>query len=157
MVIGTEDNYSRLMNVADRPSIYCGYHTVDYNSTTTEQLSKQGWKTILELQQKRRADAINDMKEAVGQGKVLTDLQEIYVAAIDGRGDLLIVHEGFSQPVLMTGERTFETITDANQPNAIDDITNNIAWEILSKKGQVIFTSQDEIKDLGNIVLKTRY
>ena len=87
----------------------------------------------------------------------MTDLQEIFQAALDGRGDLLMVHQDFSQAVLMTGDRTFELIDDRTTPNAIDDITSNIAWEVLSKKGKVFFTSQEEIKELGNIVLKTRY
>jgi hypothetical protein len=93
----------------------------------------------------------------VGQGNVLTDLQEIYQASIDGRGDLLIVHQDFAQSVLMTGDRTFELATDTAKPNVIDDITSTIAWGVLSKNGRVFFTMQDEIKDLGEIVLKTRY
>jgi hypothetical protein len=46
---------------------------------------------------------------------------------------------------------------DGSTPGAIDDIVSKIAWEVMSKKGNVLFTSQDEIKELGNIVLKTRY
>lgn len=97
------------------------------------------------------------MQDAVANGKTLTDLQEIYQAAIDGRGELLIIHQNFSQAVLMKDDRTFDLIEDITIQNAIDDITNNIAWEVLSKKGTVYFTSQEEIKELGEIVLKTRY
>ncbi len=97
------------------------------------------------------------MQEAIVQSKVLADLQEIYQASIDGRGDLLIVHQDFSQAVAMKDERTFDLVDDLATTNAIDDITSMIAWEVISKKGRVVFTSQDEIKDLGKIVLKTRY
>ncbi|MCC5612475.1 hypothetical protein LC612_38715, partial [Nostoc sp. CHAB 5834] len=112
---------------------------------------------IESLQQQRRTDAIVEMKEAVAQGNVITDLQEIYQASIDGRGELLIVHQDFSQPVLMKDDRTFDIIEDPTQANAIDDIVSNIAWKVISKKGKVFFTTQGEIKDLGKIVLKTRY
>jgi len=57
----------------------------------------------------------------------------------------------------MTSDRTFELTNDKTEQDAVDDITNKIAWEVLSKKGRVFFTSQEEIKDLGVIVLKTRY
>lgn len=157
VVICTEDNYSRLQQVADKPSVYLGYAAIDYNNTATHQIVKQSWETIQGLQQQRRTNAIEEMKEAVAQSKVLTDLQEIYQASIDGRGELLIVHQDFSQAVLMKDERTFDIIDDATTPNAIDDITSNIAWEVISKKGKVFFTTQNEIKDLGKIVLKTRY
>jgi hypothetical protein len=93
----------------------------------------------------------------LGARKVLTDLQEIYQASIDGRDDLLIIHQDFSQAVVMKDERTFDLVDDSTTPNTIDDISSTIAWEIISKKGRVIFTSQDEIKDLGKIVLKIRY
>jgi hypothetical protein len=157
VVICTEDNYSRLQQVADKPSVYLGYDAINYNQVETHQISKQSWELVKEQQKQRRTDAISEMHEAVGQSKVLTDLQEIYEASIDGRGELLIVHQDFSQAVVMKDERTFERIDDLTLPNAIDDITSSIAWEVISKKGRVLFTSQDEIKDLGKIALKTRY
>lgn len=93
----------------------------------------------------------------MAQGTVLTDLQEIFQASIDGRGDILIVHHDFSQSDIMTGDRTFKLTDDRTKPDAIDDISSDIAREVLSKKGRVFFATQDEIKDLGNIVLKKRY
>lgn len=157
VVVCTEDNYSRLMRVADNPTVYHGYVNIDYNNTAAHQIAKQSWEFIQELQRERRTEAIKEMKEAVAEGRVLTDLQEIYQAAIDGRGDLLIVHQNFIQAVRMTGDRTFDLVTDATEPNSIDDITSNIVWDVLSKGGRVFFTMQDEIKDLGKIVLRTRY
>lgn len=157
VVICTEDNFSRLQQVADKPSIYLGYAPIDYNNTATHQIAAQAWELVQDIQKQGRTDAINELMEAVSQGKVLTDLQDIYQAALDGRGDLLIVHEDFKQAVLMIDERTFNLIEDPTEPNSIDDITSHIAWEVLSKKGRVFFTAQDEIKDLGEIVLKTRY
>lgn len=157
VVICTEDNYSRLQQVADKPSVYLGYSAIDYNKAETHQIVKQSWDIIKSQQKERRSKAIEEIKEAVAHGTVLTDLQEIFQASIDGRGDLLMVHQDFSQSVIMTSDRTFELTNDITKQNAIDDITSNIAWEVLSKKGRVFFTSQDEIKELGNIVLKTRY
>lgn len=157
VVIATEDNFSRLQQVADKPGVYLGYVNIDYNNTATHHIAKQSWELIKVEQRKLRTDAIGEMKESVAHGLVLTDLQEIYQAAIDGRGDLLIIHKGFSQPVVMTSERTFDLVKDRATPNAIDDITSSIAWEVLYRNGRVFFTQQDEIKELGEIVLKTRY
>jgi hypothetical protein len=157
VVICTEDNYSRLMQVAEKPSLYFGFAHINYNKTNIHHIAKQGWEIVKALQHNRRAEAISEIKEAVGQGNVLTDVQEIYQAAIDGLGDLLIVHQDFAQPVLMTSDRTFELATDTTKPEVIDDITSSIAWDVLSKNGRVFFTTQDQIKDLGKIVLKTRY
>lgn len=157
VVICTEDNFSRLQQVADKPTIYLGNAAIDYNNTATHQIVKQSWAIIEAMQDERRSQAIGEIKEAVAHGTVLTDLQEIFQASIDGRGQLLIVHQDFLQPVIMTSERTFDLAEDTTQHDVIDDITSTIAWEVLSKKGTVFFTSEEEIKDLGEIVLKTRY
>lgn len=157
VVICNDDHYSRLIQVADKPGIYVGHAKLDHNKTDLHQIAQQGWELIKEQQTTRRTEAISEMKEAVAHGTVLTDLQEIYQAALDGRGDLLIVHEDFSQAVHLTGDRTFDLTEDKTAADTIDDITSTIAWEILSKKGRVFFTAQEDIKELGDIVLKTRY
>lgn len=157
VVIATEDNYSRLQQVADKPGVYLGYKNIDYNNIANHHIAEQSFELIKNEQKQLRSNAIHEMKEAVAQGKVFTDLQEIYQAAIDGRGELLIIHKDFTQSVVMKDDRTFNLVDDRTTPNAIDDITSIIAWEVISKNGRAFFTSQDEIKDLGKIVLKTRY
>lgn len=157
VVICTEDNYNRLQQVADKPSVYLGYANIDYNKIETHHIVEQSWELVKEQQKQSRTEAINEMQEACAHGKLLTDLQEIYQASIDGRGDLLIVHHDFLQAVVMKDERTFDLVNDPTTPNAIDDIVSNIAWEVISKTGRVFFTTQDEIVEFGNIVLKIRY
>ena len=158
VVISTEQNHSHLMHVADRPAVYVGHSAINYNAMAEHELGKQAWTDVIEpLQKERRTQAIGEMQEAVAGTGVLTDLQEIYQAAIDGRGDLLIVHESFAQPVLMKDERTFDLIDDPTVPNAIDDIVSLIAWEVVAKGGRTVFTQQDQIKSLGEIALKPRY
>src|SRR5690606_27755219 len=107
--------------VADKPEIYHGFVKIDYNRRAPHQIVQQTWRLINSLQQERIAKAIEEMKEAVAHGKVVKDLQEIYQAAIDGRGDLLIIHRNFAQPVLMKTERTFDVIEDPKTQGAIDD------------------------------------
>jgi hypothetical protein len=157
VVICTEDNYSRLMQVADKPNVYLGYANIDYNHIAKHQISAQAWEIIKEKQKQHRTEAINEMKEAVGQSKVITDLSDIYRAVKEGKGDLLIAHNSFNQAVKMNNEFSFDLVEDATQPDVIDDITSEIAWEVISKKGRVVFTDQDDIKTLGNIALKVRY
>ena len=156
-VVCTEDNFSRLMQVADKSTIYNGHANIDYNKTDTNHIAKQGWEKVKAIHHNQRTEAIGEIKEAVGLGNVLTDLHEIYQAAIDGRGDLLMMDEDFSLAVNMGNDGVFDLEADKTKPDFIDDITSNIAWEVLSKKGRVFFTKQDEIKDIGEIVLKTRY
>jgi hypothetical protein len=157
VVICTEDNYSRLMQVADKPSVYLGYASINYNNTANHTIAKDAWQIVKEYQKQGRTKAIKEMQEAVGQGKVITDLSEIFRAVKEGRGDLLLTHSDFHQAVVMTGVNSFDLVDDVTLPGAIDDITSEIAWEVISKKGRAIFTHQEEIRSLGDIALKVRY
>jgi len=157
VVISSEQNFSVLLKVADKPKIYLGHAPVDNHNIGHSHIAKQGWDVVKVLQQNRRIDAVNEIKEAVSKGHVLTDLQEIYRASTEGRGELLAVSNDFEQPVLMTSDKTFELVSDVTKPKVIDDITSNIAWEVLSKKGRVVFIDKDLLNGFGKIVLKTRY
>lgn len=157
VVVALQDNFSKLQQVATRPEIYMGQITLSHLDKEPHQLAEQVWKVVAEKQSKERKDDLSKMKDAISAGQVVTDLQEIYRASLDGRADMLIVHEDFKQPVKMTDERSFEYGSDPSAQGFIDDITSNIAWKVMSGGGKVVFTSNDEVKELGDIALKTRY
>lgn len=157
VVISTEDNFSLLQQVADKPDIYLCHAPIDYNNTQPHNIVKQGWEKARKILFQQRTEAIEEMKEAISEAKVITDVKEIYQAAVDGRGDMLIVYEDYAQPAKIVDDRTIELIDDPTTPGAVDDITSTIAWDVVSKKGRVFFTKQDSIKDLGEIVMKVRY
>lgn len=157
VVICTENNWSRLKQVADKPSIYLGNVSMNYNDTGNHSLAAEAWKIVVAIQEEGRAKAIQEMKEAAGHGKMITELSHILYAVKEGRGDLLITNDDYHQAVKMTGVNTFELATDVTLPGVIDDITSDIAWEVISKKGRAIFTNSEEFKSIGNIALKVRY
>jgi hypothetical protein len=157
VVVSTEDNYSKLMQVADKPAVYYGHSPVNYNDTAPHTLATQAWSLVTQEHRKQRASAIDEIREAVGQGKVITDLREIYKAAIEGRAELLLAHSDFRQAVKLDGNGGFDLVDDRKAPGVIDDITSDIAREVLSRKGRTVFTAQDELKSIGQIALKVRY
>ncbi|MCB9245941.1 MAG: hypothetical protein H6606_05875 [Flavobacteriales bacterium] len=157
VAIATTDNYIRLQQVADKPAIYLGMSSIDYNHISRHHIAAQAWTIVDESAYDRRQKAFNEILEAVSKGNVLTDLQEIYRAAIDGRGELLIVDESYTQPVRFTDSRSFDLVTEHTEDRIVDDITSVIAWQIIAHKGRVVFQDRDEVRNMGGIVLKTRY
>jgi len=157
VVVCTDDNYNKLLKVADKPSVYIGWTNINYNNTATHSIANDTWKVVNVYQKKGRANDIKEMQEAVNKGNVLTDLSEIYQAAKEGRGDLLIVNDHFHQAVKVTGEFSLDLVADGTLPGVISDITSDIAWNVISKKGRAIFTTQEDLKTLGDIALKVRY
>jgi hypothetical protein len=157
VVISTSDNYNRFLKVADKPSVYLGSTNLSQDNKGNTSVAKDAWKIVSAQQAIGRAEAIQEMQEAVGKGLVITELSEIYRAAKDGRGDLLIVNDNFHQAVRVTDEFSLDLVNDVTLPGVNDDITSDIAWEVISKKGRAMFTTQEELKTMGDIVLKVRY
>ena len=156
VVVCTKDNYTYLMQVADYPAIYLGHADIN-NKSDNHSVAMDAWPVVHAAQQVSRLELIKEMQEAIGLHRVLTDLSAILQAAKEGRGDLLIVRENFKQAVKMTGEYSFDLVNDNTLPGTIDDITSEIAWEVISMKGRAIFTDLEEFKDFGNYALKVRY
>lgn len=157
IVICTEDNYSRLMQVADRPGIYTGFASVNYNNVASHYIASQAWEIVKKKHDERTRDAVIEMKEAVATGKVVTALQEVYSAAKAGKGDLLISSHDYFQPVMMKAYERIEPVNDVSEPGVIDDVTSLIAMEVFSKKGRVVFADARDLTGLGNIILKLRF
>lgn len=157
VAICTDNNWGKLLQVADKPTIYYGNVSINFNDTENQPIAAKAFKIVNAIQEKSRTKAIQEMKEAAGHGKMMTDLSHILYAIKAGRGELLITHDDYHQAVIMTGENSFDLVTDVTQPGVIDDITSEMAWEVIAKKGRAIFTNQEEFKSLGNIALKVRY
>ena len=157
VVMTTDDNFAKLKKVADKPAIYKGYSTINTNDNSEKAMVSAAWAIVQETQKANRTAAIAEVQSAVSKGQVLTDLGEIYRAAKEGNADLFIAHNDFRQAVKMTSDTTFDLVEDVTTPGAIDDITSEIAREVIARKGRVVFTHQDEIKDLGKIALKLRF
>jgi hypothetical protein len=157
VVICTEKNWSSLLKVADKPSIYIGNFNINTNDSSSHSIAGEAWQIVSKLQEKGRVNAIQEMKDAAVKGLVITDLLDIFHAVQAGRGDLLITHDDYHQAVKMNGQNSFLQVDDVTQHGVIDDITSEIAWEVISKKGRAIFTNQEEFRSLGNIALKVRY
>ncbi|MBO9634858.1 MAG: hypothetical protein J7578_17235 [Chitinophagaceae bacterium] len=156
VVATTRENFDLLKQVADRPSIYMGHFSTGLRQDQLQHLAAEAWELVKKDQHNTRAAAIEEMKKAVNAGKVVTDLQEIWRAAGEGRGDLLITHNDYREPASIINNQ-LEVNEDPTTPGVTDDIVNDIVWEVISKNGRVYFTSQPALDELGPIALKVRY
>ena len=93
IVICTADNYSRLMQVTDKTSVYIGYSRVDYNNSAKHNIAEQSWELLNKLQHNLRDKAIEEVEEAVVKDDILTGLEEIFQKSID--------YQEFSQPEII--------------------------------------------------------
>ncbi len=156
VVISVADSFHILQQVADKPGIYLGHVDKNYKEIANHQLAADAWEMVSNLLSKRRKEAIAEMRKAIGQSKVVTDLGEIYRAAKEGRGDMLIMRSDFRQAVNKIDEYTIELVNNGETPE-VDDITSELAMEVYSKGGRVVFADADEVDSEVHTALKVRH
>ncbi|MCC6411800.1 MAG: hypothetical protein IT270_09075 [Saprospiraceae bacterium] len=158
VVVATDENFQMLGEVTDNASTYLGSSAVNYNDTAPHTLARQGWELVKEGQVQHRTDAIAELQQAVSDGLVLTDPTEIYKAALEGRGDLLITREGFQNRAVFNEDSLDLFDADAEDvPGDAFDFTSAAAWEVISKGGRALFTDNDDLLEFGDMALKVRY
>jgi dihydrofolate reductase len=155
IVICGNEIYNKLIKVADKSSIYNGHVLLNNNDKSKHKIVSDAWHVIQITQKQNRLNKISEMKKAINEGRVLTDLTEIFIAAKEGRGQLLIINDDYRQQVKMIGNKSFEIVDDSKNTETLD-IVSEIAWEIVSKQGEAIFTNQDDLNTFGKIALVTR-
>jgi hypothetical protein len=157
VVISVAENYPMLLDVADKPSIYLGNVSKHYKDLSPKTLAEDAWTMMQTVLADRRKKAIAEMREAIAQANVITDITEIYRAAKEGRGDLLLIRTNFRQAAKIKDEFTIERAKGEVGQDVIDDITSDLAWEVYSKKGRVVFLNDDEVDSVAEIAMKLRY
>jgi len=157
VVVSTGDNFSKLLQVADKAGIYLGHVAINYNDVSTHKIAKDAWSFIRIIQEQQRSHAVKEVEEAVKEGKVITDISEIARASFEGRGELLIADNAFKQSAKFISGSEIELLEQGNSIDTIEDVTGEIAWAVLSKKGRVFFTPEGEGSSLGPLALKVRY
>ncbi|WP_315823872.1 hypothetical protein [Paraflavitalea speifideaquila] len=101
IVAANRVNYDLLLQVADIASIYAGHFPIDHHNKDVHHLAEKAWPLIKDLQTANRTAAINELFAGVSAGKVITDLQEIWQAAKEGRGELLMVKTIMPSPLAL--------------------------------------------------------
>ena len=104
------------------------------------------------------AQSIDD---AVSSNTFFTDLNDIWVATLDGRGAKLFVEEGFSFPAKVSEDGRSITVVD--EPEAyrnrevLHDAVNRIIEHMLQTSGEVIFVEPGRLGDNRQLFLTLRY
>ena len=105
------------------------------------------------------AKHIADYKEKIGAGLGVEGIEEVWQAARQGRGALLLVEKDYKKTGFIAKED--DTVLHLVPPHTAheilpDAIEKTIAL-VLQKNGKIIFTENDALADCQRIALITRY
>jgi hypothetical protein len=155
-VMGVDRNISHYFEIADKKKIIAGGITTGGDDATVHEVAQLAWPLARKMFEDRASEAISTLEKAVSNNRFESDLQLIWNAISEGRGDTLFVEKGYFQAaILEDGNITLSDTPSA--PNVIDDIIDEVVELCLQYGGSVVFCEDGSLEKFQRMALVTRY
>lgn len=120
------------------------------------ELSRMVWPLVEAWLDRRQAADLAAVAASAGARRLAAGIDEVFPLAREGRGDLLVVEEGFSLPVLIDGDRLDREV-DGTAPGVVDDVVDEVIEAVMTRGGRVGIVADGTLAERGRIALKLRY
>src|SRR5262245_46209490 len=148
--------FFREVSADDDESIATLRGNVDHLSP--HDLGRRIWPHVSEGFTARRHEVLRHLEAAVGQRRAASTLAEVWHLAGLGRGQVLVVEEGYHQPARVNEQGQLNlNVDDPTAPDVMDDAVDEVITMVLGKGGQVVFVEDGELALHDRIALILRY
>lgn len=130
----------------------------NFDHLTAHDLGRRIWPSVSEGFTARRRKILEDLDAAMGARRAASTLGEVWDLARLGRGEVLVVEEGYHQPARLNdwGQLNLD-VEDAAAPGVMDDAVDEVITTVLANGGRVVFVEDGELAFHGRIALILRY
>jgi len=159
IVMGDARNVALFKELCDRPSDIVGEVT---NSPNLEAdalaLVSDAQEAVDSHRAAVEATAMEQLGQARGANRLLTDLSAIYRATTEGNSERLYVRRGYLQPGVIDSEaRTLTAHDEAGAEGVTDDVVDELIEMVQANGGEIAFLSEDTLGEQAPLSLQTRY
>ncbi len=156
VIMGVEKNLGFFREVADFEDHIITMFEGSYVNVTPHDIGKKVWPLVKKIMSEKRNEFIKDIEDAVGQGKYVSGLTNLWRFANEGRISLLVAEENYHQPCRLNEDNTITLINKPEQ-GMIEDAVDEAAEIVLQKGGKVVFVDDGLLKDYNKIAAVLRY
>jgi len=156
ILAGVERNIAYFREVSDDTRSIIGSLNGNYVDQSQHQLAQAAWQVVTQATEESRKAALQELDKAIGQQKLASSLDDIWTLVQQGRGELLLLEEGYYQAAI-DRDGKLELVEEAKEVGVIDDIVDEIVEYQLRFKGRVVFMPDGELKQFDRIALTLRY
>jgi hypothetical protein len=157
IVGGVVRQISFFQEVSQYTSQIAGTITGNFDSATEAELMPQVWPIVQEVRAQQRADALATLDTAMGEKKVASALEEIWQLAHEGRGQLLLVENGYRISATVDAKGGIQVVDEKGGTDVMDDAVDEIIEAVLAKGGEVMLMADGALADYNRIALTLRY
>lgn len=158
LICTEESNYHQYLAIADRKQIIIGHLNGSRVDEKAHHIIDAAWPIVRQVRRERNSHRMQELSSAASTGNLVTDLDDIWRAVNEGRGETLFVRHDYLQPARMV-DGTIELVPEeeTGRADVIDDIVDEMIDINLQYGGDSVFLSEEELKDYEGLALTTRY
>lgn len=130
----------------------------NYDHLTAHDLGRLIWTPVGEGFAARRRSVLEELGNAVGQHRTASTLAEVWRHARFGRGEVLVVEDGYHEPARIDDMGLLEmNVDDPMAPDVLDDAVDETIMTVLAKGGRAVFVEDGGLAVHSRIALILRY
>jgi hypothetical protein len=152
VIVGTERDLAYFDEVTRERETVVGHIAGNHERDTPDELARLVRAVIEDVQARECERACGEAREAIGT-HALSGIANVWSAARSGRGQRLLVEDGYCYPSRVSG--TLTAAPDAKD-GAFDAVSDTVE-EVIRHDGDVVGVPPQSLADLGYIAMLTRY
>lgn len=162
VVVGVERYLSFFREVSEHESAILTTVAGSHDRTSPHELSRLVWPRVEEALARERTERLHELERAVGERRAASALDEVWRAAGEGRGRLLLVEESFHQPARLRGNRLEPLRAPvspelAAEPEYLEDAVDEIIEAVRAHGGEAVFLEDGSLAAHQRLALILRY
>lgn len=157
-IVGVDRNVAYFNEVTSHKDQVIAALSGSHDETSPHKLAKLLWPPVQEGFANRRKAVLSELDKAVGAKRYESGIEQVWRAAQEGRGETLLVEEGFLYPATLSADgMSLTPVTDATAPDVIDDAVDELIETVLAKGGRVVFADNGVLAQHQGVALILRY
>ncbi len=157
VVVGVDRYLSLFAEVGSVGDKLLGTVSGSYDKRSVQELGRLAWEVAQEGLATRRQEVLDQLGQAVGNDKAVSGLEQVWRAAAEGRGHLLLVDPTLNAAgVLDESGSRLTRVEDPTAPGVIDDVVDELIELVIAKGGTVVF-QEEGLDDHEGVALILRW
>ena len=157
LLCGSEKAVSIYKSVTDHPSNIVTSISDNHKGTAIRHLEVLAWLQIRQFLDERRLKLIDEFKEKCGAGLGVSGTEDVWTAAKEGRGLILLVEKDYGKAAFISQDGRLHLQHPQEKFVRYPDVVNEIIGTVLEKGGKIVIVEKDILRDYNRIALITRY
>lgn len=158
LLSGTEKNIALFKSVSKHTKSIIGIIPGNESHITTHELGSLAWLKMSDYINNQKFNLVKTYEEKAGEGLGVEGIEEVWKAAKEGRGLILLVEKDYLAPGFIRSEdNSLHLKKPKLKSTTVPDVVEDIIETIMNKDGEVMIMENNLLIKHEQIALITRY